>query len=345
MSRDPLVSVIITTRNECENIAECVEKARKTLEEKGLNGEVAADRRDAEKPLVVACIPAYNEERTIAAVIIKTQKHVDRVIVCDDGSTDLTGEIARRMGAEVLVHERNRGKGEAIKTLLHRALELGADVIITLDADGQHDPDEIPKLVAPILRGEADVVVGSRFITSVSAEMPRYRLFGTRVINWLVKRYARVEVKDIQSGFRAFTRNAAEVALKAEAKGYSIEQEQLTLMARAGLRIVEVPINVRYKGLKSSKKTPLLHGTELLAHLIRMIVEQRPLLMLGVPGTLILLAGITSTALLIYHFNTSRYFSIPLAIISVGAFTSGLLLVTTALTLYALTRLTERMKG
>ncbi|MCR8501658.1 MAG: glycosyltransferase family 2 protein [Thermofilum sp.] len=345
MREDTLVSVIIPTRNERESIADCVEKARKALEEAGLAGEVAAERRDSGKPLVVACIPAYNEERTIASVILKTQKYADKVLVCDDGSTDLTGEIARRMGAEVLVHERNRGKGEAVKTLLRRALELEADVIVTLDADGQHNPDDIPKLLAPILRGEADLVVGSRFTTGSSAEMPRYRLLGTRVINWLVKRHVRVEVKDIQSGFRALTRRAAEVALKAEAKGYGIEQEQLTLAAQAGLRIVEAPIEVRYKGLKSSKKTPLLHGTELLAHLIRMIVEQRPLLMLGVPGALILLAGIASTAVLIYHFNTSRYFSIPLAIISLGAFTSGLLLVTTALTLYALTRLAERVKG
>lgn len=297
-----------------------------------------------ERPLVIACIPAYNEERTIAAVILRTQKHVDKVIVCDDGSTDLTGEIARRMGVEVLVHEKNKGKGEAIKTLFQRALELGAGIIITLDADGQHDPDEIPKLVAPILRGEADIVIGSRFIEGSRTDMPRYRLLGTRIINWLAKRRARTHVKDVQSGFRAFARKAAEIALKAEAKGYSIEQEQLALVSQAGLRIVEVPITVRYKGIQTSKKSPLSHGAELFAHAIRLIVEQRPLLFLGVPGALVLLAGVVSAAMLVWFFNTTRYFSIPLAVISLGAFSSGLILITAALILHAIVRMSEKIK-
>lgn len=297
------------------------------------------------KPLVVACIPAYNEEKTIAAVIIKAQKHVDKVIVCDDGSNDLTGEIAKRMGAEVLTHERNKGKGEAMKTLLRRALELGADIIVTLDADGQHDPDEIPKLVDPILKGEADVTIGSRFVPGALTDMPRYRLLGTLLINWLARKRVRTEVRDIQSGFRTFTRRAAEAALKAEAKGYSIEQEQLFLVAQAGLRIVEVPVSIRYRGLQTSKKRPLLHGGELISHTLRLIVEQRPLLLLGVPGLFLLLLGIVSVALLVWNFNTTRFFSIPLAIAAVGAFISGLLLMTTAMTLYALVRLAERIKG
>lgn len=297
------------------------------------------------KPFIVACIPAYNEERTIAVVILKTQKYVDKVIVCDDGSTDLTREIAKKMGAEVLAHEKNRGKGEAIRTLFYRALELGADVIVTLDADGQHDPDEIPKLLAPILRGEADVTIGSRFVAGASTDMPRHRRLGTYVINWLARRHVRALVKDVQSGFRAFSRRAAEVAIRAEAKGYSIEQEQLALVAQAALRIVEVPVSVKYRGLqKTSKKKSFFHGAELVTHILRLVIEQRPLLLLGVPGVFILLAGIVSTALLVWHFNTTRYFSIPLALIAVGAFSSGLLLVTTALVLHALIRLTEKIK-
>lgn len=294
--------------------------------------------------MIIACIPAYNEERTIAPVVLKTMKHADKVIVCDDGSTDLTGEIARRMGAEVLTHEKNKGKGEALKTLFRRALESGADIIVTLDADLQHDPDEIPKLLAPLLRGEADVAIGSRFVAGAKTDMPSYRLLGTKIINWLSRRRINAPVKDVQSGYRAYTRRAAEIALEAEAKGYGIEQEQLSLVVRAGLKVVEVPVTIRYNGLSTSKRRPIAHGAELIANAIRLIVEERPLLLLGLPGLVILLAGVASAALLVWDFNTTRYFSIPLAITALGAFSIGLILVTTALNLYALLRLAEKVK-
>jgi len=115
------------------------------------------------KPFIIACIPAYNEEATIAKVIIQTQKYVDKIIVCDDGSSDLTGLIAERLGAEVIRHERNLGKGAALRSLFKKAKELKAEIIVTLDADFQHDAADIPKLIKPILDGEADVVVGSRY--------------------------------------------------------------------------------------------------------------------------------------------------------------------------------------
>lgn len=207
------------------------------------------------KPFVVACIPAYNEERTIAAVVLKAQRYVDRVIVCDDGSSDLTGEIAKRMGAEVVVHENNKGKGAAIKSLLRRALALNADIIVTLDADLQHDPEEIFKLITPILKGEAEVTLGSRFVPGAVSNISVLRLLGARLINWVVRKSLHVPVKDIQTGFRAYSRRAAEIALKAEANNYGVEQEQLALLTRAGLKIVEVPVTVRYGGLKTSKKT------------------------------------------------------------------------------------------
>ena len=97
--------------------------------------------------VVVACVPAYNEEGTIARVVIGAQRHVDRVVVCDDGSTDMTGEIAERLGAEVLRHPRNLRYGASIRTLFGRARELGAECVVTLDADRQHSPEEIPRLV------------------------------------------------------------------------------------------------------------------------------------------------------------------------------------------------------
>lgn len=296
------------------------------------------------KPFVVACIPAYNEERTIAAVVLKAQRYVDRVIVCDDGSSDLTGEIAKRMGAEVVVHENNKGKGAAIKSLLRRALALNADIIVTLDADLQHDPEEIFKLITPILKGEAEVTLGSRFVPGAVSNISVLRLLGARLINWVVRKSLHVPVKDIQTGFRAYSRRAAEIALKAEANNYGVEQEQLALLTRAGLKIVEVPVTVRYGGLKTSKKHPLAHGGQLLTNLLKLVIEERPLLTIGLPGILTLLIGTASLSLLIWHFNKTRYFSLPLALITIGTVTTGLLLLTTALTFYALNRLAEKMK-
>ncbi|MGB9774852.1 MAG: glycosyltransferase family 2 protein, partial [Bacteroidota bacterium] len=154
------------------------------------------------KPFVVAGIPAFNEERTIASVVLKAQRYVDKVVVCDDGSTDMTGEIAERLGAEVIRHERNLGYGAAIGSLFRRARELSADVLVTLDADGQHNPAEIPRVVKPVVDCEADVVIGSRFVDErFSSVMPWYRRAGVQFITKLVNGSAKHGVKDAQSGF------------------------------------------------------------------------------------------------------------------------------------------------
>ena len=124
---------------------------------------INSDLNDLQEPLVVVGIPAYNEEKTIARVVLEAQKYADVVVVCDDGSADLTKQIAERLGADVVRHEQNSGYGAAIQTLFKRAKELRADVLVTLDGDGQHDPEEIPQLITPILTGNAEVVLGSRF--------------------------------------------------------------------------------------------------------------------------------------------------------------------------------------
>ena len=108
------------------------------------------------KLFVVVGIPAFNEEKTIARVVLQAQKNADKVVVCDDGSTDLTSEIAERLEAEVVRHEQNLGYGAAVQSLFRRARELGADVLVTVDADGQHNPDEIPSVVKLLLDGDAD---------------------------------------------------------------------------------------------------------------------------------------------------------------------------------------------
>ena len=292
---------------------------------------------------VVACIPAYNEEKTIAKVVLLAQKHVDKVVVCDDGSTDMTGEIASKLGAEVIRHERNMGKGVALKTMLTHVKPLSPDLVVTLDADGQHDPDEIPRLLKPIIGGGADMVVGSRYVEGSKTDMPLYRKIGLKLVDLVGKRSYRGIVKDSQSGFRAFSSRMLDFMLECEAEGYGIETEQLSRAIKNGFRVTEVPITVKYKGLeKTSKKNPVAHGAELIGLALRIIVEERPLLFFGVPAALLLMLGLASGVYLLWYFNETRYFSIPIALITLGALFTGVTLFIASLILYAVARLKRK---
>lgn len=293
-----------------------------------------------DKPFIVACIPAYNEEKTIAKVIVKAMNHVDKVLVCDDGSTDMTAEIAKRLGAEVIRHERNMGKGAALRTLFMRAEELSSDVIVTLDGDGQHDPSEIPKIIDPIVRGEADMVVGSRFISGSWMDAPLYRRFGLRLINLFSKKEVKDVVRDTQSGFRAYSSKLLNLVRNCEVDGYGVEMEQLVVAVKNGFRVVEVPVTVKYEGLeRTSKRNPVRHGAEIIGTALRLVVEERPLFFLGIPGFLLIVAGLFAGAYLFWYFNMTRYFSVPIALITLGSLFLGAMFLITSLLLYAIRRL------
>jgi len=293
---------------------------------------------DASKPFVVACIPAKNEEGTIGSVVLKTKKYVDRVVVCDDGSVDLTGAIAEGLGAVVIRHERKMGKGAALNSSFRYVRDLKPDVVVVLDADGQHDPSEIPRLVEPIVSGAADMVVGSRYVGGSRVDAPFYRRVGLRLINALSNSGS--NVVDTQSGFRAFSAKALEVVLGGEAEGYGVETEQLALAQKNGLRVMEVPVAIRYNGLgNTSKKNPVSHGAELLGTVLRLVVEDRPLLLLGVPGFFLTMVGVFTGGYFLWYFNTTHYFSLPLALITFGALVIGVLLIITSFILYAMSRL------
>ena len=253
------------------------------------------------KPLIVAVIPAYNEEKTIARVVLQAQRFVNKVVVCDDGSRDQTAEIAERLGAIVVRHEKNLGKGAAFKSLFWRALELDADVVVTLDADGQHEPDEIPHLVKPILSGDADITVGSRFLAA-NNEMPLYRRFGSMMLNGLVNVFGEEKVSDTQSGFRAYNRKALE-EIDIVTAGFGVDSEILLRAYCNSLKIKEVPISCRFKGVEGSEYNPVRHGMNVVASIIRFAFGRRPLLMFGLPGAVILAAG-----LLLFIYALQLYF-------------------------------------
>ena len=292
----------------------------------------------------VACIPAFCEEGTIARVILSAQKYVDKVLVCDDGSTDMTGKIAERLGAIVVSHERNLGKGNALKTLLGMAMKLNADVIVLIDGDGQHDPDEIPDLIEPILQSKADVVVGSRYLNETAIEAPLYRRSGLRILNYLHKKVSKLPVSDAECGFRALSRKALDAVCFFEQGGYGADVEMLSLAKKNGLNIVDVPVAVKYKGLKkTSKRTPVVHGGELVTNLLRLVMEERPLMYLGVPGGLLVILGMLAALYMVLYFNSSGVLSLHAMIVAMGSTVVGLLLVVTAFILYVLGRINNRI--
>jgi glycosyltransferase involved in cell wall biosynthesis len=286
---------------------------------------------------LVACIPVYNEEKNIASVIIRSQRHVDKVVVCDDGSTDLTAEIAERLGAKVVRHESNLGKGAATKSALKYALELEPDYLVMLDGDGQHNPDEIPGVVESLKSGDADMVIGSRYVEGDNIDAPLYRNIGLKIIDAVFRGSINSDISDSQSGFRAFTREAIEQIIETSSNGFGLEIEQIHLATQQALRIKETPINVQYSNLdKTSKKNPFTHGTEILGNILKLVVDKRPVELLGFPGLVSIGIGILSTILFLYSFNTQGYFSIPMAIISTATILFGSLLLITALILYAI---------
>lgn len=214
---------------------------------------------------VVAIIPAYNEEKALADVIGKTLDYVDEVIVVDDGSSDKTSEVAVEAGARVIKHSVNLGKGEALKSGF-KAIDDDS-IIITIDGDGQHNPNEIPDLVRPIIEDGADLVNGSRYMNGPEENTPAYRRVGQKVLDIATNISAGTKVTDSQSGFRAFSSKSKNV-FRFKDTGFGIESEMLVDAAEAGLKIVEVPITVRYD-LDGSTKDPITHGVGVLFNIAK----------------------------------------------------------------------------
>ena len=296
------------------------------------------------KPFVVVGIPAFNEEHTIARIVLEAQKFAEKVIVCDDGSTDNTGKIARCLGADVVRHERNYGYGASIKSLFQRAHELQADAFVTIDADGQHEPREIPAVIRPILEGSADLVIGSRFVDkNGTAEMPLYRQFGAKLITKMVNGSAKNGVTDSQSGFRAYSHVALDRLNFFEA-GMGASVEILLKASKADLRIVEVPSTCKYNtgSANTSSENPLTHGIGVIWSLFRLVVEERPLLMLGVPSLLFLFAGVGFGLWLLQNYAITQVIETNIALASIGFILIGFFMLSTAITLYAIARMSEK---
>jgi glycosyltransferase involved in cell wall biosynthesis len=299
---------------------------------------------DLFKPLVVVGIPAFNEEATIAKVITSAQKHADVVVVCDDGSSDMTREIAEKLGAVVVCHEHNLGYGAALQSLFEKARELNADVLVTLDSDGQHDASEIPLFVKPIEDGIAEVVYGSRFLDKNGpSDMPLYRKMGIKVITKLANGSGKQNVSDAQSGFRAYSREALE-RLTFKENGMSASLELLRAVEKNKLKVCEVPISCKYNmhGIETSTENPLAHGIGLLMSIVKPIVQDKPLIFLGLPGIISLIAGITFGIWMMDIYTATHSIITNIALASLAFMLTGFFMISTAITLYSISRIAKK---
>jgi glycosyltransferase involved in cell wall biosynthesis len=239
---------------------------------------------------ITTIIPALNEEVSIGSMVLHAKQHSDHVVVIDDGSKDRTSEVARLAGAEVIRHPKNLGKGKALRTGFEHVAKNGCKVIVTMDSDGQHDPEDIDKLVEPILKGEADVVNGSRYMNGTDKNTPFYRRIGQNILDNATNLNAGLHITDTQSGFRAFARQTLP-AFNFKSKGLAIESEMLMDAANAGFRIKEVNICVRYD-VDCSSENPIIHGLKVLANIMNDMELNRPLYYFTLPGAIFGIVGL-----------------------------------------------------
>jgi len=261
---------------------------------------------------VLVGIPAYNEEATIADVVSDASEYADAVVVVDDGSSDRTAERARRAGAAVVKHRRNRGYGGALKAIFQQADRTGADHLVVLDADCQHDPADIPKLIEVQQSTGAELVIGSRFVDDGSTDAPLYRRFGLFVVNSLTNLgcgalSTEKWVHDTQSGFRAYSRVAIESLAEEEAIAdrMSASTDVLNHAISCGYAIEEVGTTVSYDVEGANTRHPLTHGMTLVRNLVRTLERQRPLSTLGVTGVMGCVAGLWVAQLTLSRFLTT----------------------------------------
>ena len=278
-------------------------------------------------------IPAYNEEKNIASIITKLKNITDSIIVCDDGSSDMTSEISKNLGAIVISHKKNMGYGAAIRTIFQKSVELDSDILVTFDADGQHRVEDVNKIIQPLENNEADVVIGSRFLDNES-KIPNYRKIGIKVITKVTNASLKKKLTDSQSGFRAYNKQALTQISPSE-MGMGISTEILIKASNKGLRIAEIPITILYHD-DTSTHNPVSHGTSVLVSTIKFTSIEHPLKFYGIPSIIFLIIGSAFTYSAVQYYVEIGRLNTNLTVIGAGAILIGLVLLISAILLYSI---------
>lgn len=284
------------------------------------------------KNRIIALIPAYNEERFIGSVVLKTHQYIDKVIVVDDGSSDDTAAIAKAAGAIVIQHDKNMGKGAALNSGFKVARELGAMALVLLDGDGQHRPDDIPAMLDPILNNSADMVVGSRYL-SLDSDIPAYRRVGQHTITMLTNAASGVSSTDSWSGFRAFSLRSIENIFFNEG-GWGVDPEFQFQAKTLSLKVAEVPIIAIYD--ESAKRNPIPHGLKTLNAIMRMTGQHRPLLFMGGLGLLLITIGIWIGLRVVAIYQASKELAVGMTILSTLLIVVGTVFLSTGVILHSI---------
>ncbi len=302
---------------------------------KEMTTDYSSEINQTKRLLIV--IPAFNEEASIAEVVLKAKAFSPDVLVYDDGSSDKTSDVAEKNGAIVIRNDRNRGYGRALNTLFQTAIIMKADFVITIDSDGQHDPDQIPRLLQPLIENKADIVIGSRFLNSNDKmNVPKYRSFGIRTITKFTQAACFDKITDATSGFRAYTINSLSKLHLVE-NGMAISTEILLKANESNLRIVEVPITTKRYDIKdSSAHNPLRLGWGIFSHVIKYLSLKHPMFFYGIPGLVFLIISSLFMYNAIDLFSTTRYVSTNLIIISIGFALFGIIMLATGAIAYTI---------
>ena len=283
--------------------------------------------------VTVIGIPAFNEEKNIASIIMKLKKVTDHIIVCNDGSTDMTEEISKELDVIVINHSRNMGYGSAIRSIFLKAKELQADILVTFDADGQHRVEDIQSVTQPIIDNKADIVIGSRFLENKS-DIPEYRKFGIKVITKITNSSLKEKLTDSQSGFRAYSKNVLKNVTPSES-GMGVSTEILIKASNAGHKIAEVPITIMY-GSDTSTHNPVSHGTSVLFSTIKFTSIEHPLKFYGIPAIIFLGIGFVFMLWTFQTYAVEKEIITNVALIGMGSLVIGIVFLLTAILLYSL---------
>ena len=277
-------------------------------------------------------IPAFNEEKNIASIVLRLKEKYETIIVCDDGSSDLTGNIAKELDTNVIVHKKNLGYGAAIRSIFLKARELKIDILVTFDADGQHRIEDIDSIIKPIEEDKADIVIGSRFLENDS-KIPKYRKAGIKTITGLTNVATGLDVSDSQSGFRSYNKKTLQ-EINPTDFGMGVSTEILIKAKKINLKILEIPIVVLYEG-NTSTHNPVSHGASVILSTMKYVSIERPLSFYGIPGMILFCIGIFFSVWTLQIFSESRQIITNIALIGMGGLVLGMLGIMTAVILYS----------